>query len=138
MDTDVLRVGCSSSTGLLGHPALGQPLPPTPDAQEPGAAARAAGQWALWRPGQGLDLGCGLRPRPPQKDACGGPRLPPEIGPAGHALLRARPGVCLGMWVFVALRGGGLRGEGRPILGPLGGREENGCPAQASTLSPGS
>lgn len=76
-------MGCSSHTGPSVH------LPSVtlcPDSKRPGAssAAQAAGQWALWRLGQSLGLGCGLWPGPPQKAACGRPGLQPEIGPAGH------------------------------------------------------
>lgn len=94
---------------------------PAPDVQEPGLVAQAAGQWALWRPSQGLALGRGLWLRPRQKAACAArnrscwARAP--VGP--------RPGFGLGTWVFVELRGGDLHQESRSILGLSRGREEN-------------
>lgn len=145
-----LRAGCSSHTGPSVHPALGHPLPPAPDVQEPGSAAQAAGQWALWRPCQGLSLGCGLRPRPPQKVSCGWSGLQPEIGPAGHELLRAPPWIRPGNVGICGTEGrrassgkqayfGAFGRQGRNSAHPLVQRREHRLPsppARKSCLCP--
>ena len=130
-------LGRPSGQPQLLHRPLSPPCPRSPSAPNagcPGArfSGSGSGQWALWRPGQGLGLGGGLCLRPPQKATCGQPRLQPEIGPARCELLRAVLWALPGHRVFVELRGGALRLESRSILGPLGSEEENGGASQVA------
>lgn len=119
------------------HPALGHPLPPALDVQEPGLAAQAAGQWALWRPDQGLGLGCGLRPRLPQKVACGWSRMQPEIGPAGHELLKAPPWIQPGNVGICGAEGRRGSSGKQAYFGAFGRQGGKWAPAlKTSTLSP--